>query len=66
MCRAGTSRVGLLVERLVGQQELVTRPLPAVTDVGRALVSGGAVLGDGQIALIVDLDAMSRTTKVAA
>jgi two-component system chemotaxis sensor kinase CheA len=66
VCRAGTSRVGLLVERLVGQQELVTRPLPAVTDVGRALVSGGAVLGDGQIALIVDLDAMSRTTKVAA
>jgi two-component system chemotaxis sensor kinase CheA len=66
VCRAGSSRVGLLVERLVGQQELVTRPLPAVTDVRRALVSGGAVLGDGQIALIVDLDAMSRTTKVAA
>jgi len=66
VCRAGTARVGLLVERLVGQQELVTRPLPAVTDVRRALVSGGAVLGDGQIALIVDLDAMSRNTKVAA
>jgi len=66
VCRAGQTRVGLLVERLVGQQELVTRPLPAVTDARRALVSGGAVLGDGQIALIVDLDAMSNHTKVAA
>jgi two-component system, chemotaxis family, sensor kinase CheA len=66
VCRSGTSRIGLLVERLVGQQELVTRPLPAVTDVRRALVSGGAVLGDGQIALIVDLDSMSRNMKVAA
>jgi chemotaxis protein histidine kinase CheA len=37
-----------------------------VTAARRALVSGGAVLGDGQIALIVDLDAMSCNTKVAA
>jgi two-component system chemotaxis sensor kinase CheA len=65
VCRAGANRVGLLVERLVGQQELVTRPLPAVTDAQRALVSGGAVLGNGQIALIVDLDALGKQTKAA-
>jgi two-component system chemotaxis sensor kinase CheA len=41
----------------VGQRELVTRPLPP--DVGdRAAVSGGAVLSDGSIALIVDCDAI--------
>ncbi len=65
VCRAGANRVGLLVEKLVGQQELVTRPLPAVTDAQRALVSGGAVLGNGQIALIVDLDALGKQTKAA-
>jgi two-component system chemotaxis sensor kinase CheA len=50
-------RVALAVQRLVGQRELVTRPLPP--DVGeRAAVSGGAVLSDGSIALIVDCDAI--------
>lgn len=50
-------RVALAVQRLVGQRELVTRPLPP--DVGeRAAVSGGAVLSDGNIALIVDCDAI--------
>ena len=53
--RAGDRRIGLIVEQLIGQQELVTRPLPPVID-GGAAVSGGAVLGDGQIALIVDCD----------
>jgi two-component system chemotaxis sensor kinase CheA len=66
VCRAGATRVGLMVDRLVGQQELVTRPLPAVTDAQRALVSGGAVLGNGEIALIVDLDALGKQTKAAA
>jgi two-component system, chemotaxis family, sensor kinase CheA len=64
--RSGASRIGLMVERLVGQQELVTRPLPAVTDGRRALVSGGAVLGDGEIALIVDLDAVGLHAKAVA
>jgi two-component system chemotaxis sensor kinase CheA len=63
--RAGTERVGLVVERLVGQQELVTRPLPALTDAQRACVSGGAVLGDGQIALIVDIDSLVSQAKAA-
>jgi two-component system, chemotaxis family, sensor kinase CheA len=50
-------RLALAVQRLVGQRELVTRPLPA--DVAnRAAVSGGAVLSDGRIALIVDCDAV--------
>jgi two-component system chemotaxis sensor kinase CheA len=50
-------RLALAVQRLVGQRELVTRPLPPdVAD--RAAVSGGAVLSDGRIALIVDCDAV--------
>ena len=57
--RSREKSVGLIVGRLIGQQELVTRPLPAVVE-GTAAVSGGAVLGDGQIALIVDCDEIVR------
>jgi two-component system chemotaxis sensor kinase CheA len=50
-------RVALAVEKLVGQRELVTRPLPP--EIGdRSAVSGGAVLSNGTIALIVDCDAI--------
>ena len=42
---------------MVGQHELVTRPLPPEISDGAAL-SGAAVLSDGQIALIVDCDAV--------
>ena len=45
--------------KLVGQQELVTRPLPSEV-AEHAALSGGAVLPDGQIALIVDCDALGE------
>jgi two-component system, chemotaxis family, sensor kinase CheA len=49
--------IALRVDGLVGQRELVVRPLPEelVTD---APVSGAAVLSDGDIALIVDADGL--------
>jgi two-component system chemotaxis sensor kinase CheA len=55
--RGGNERFALAVSRLVGQHELVTRPLPPEVADGAAL-SGAAVLSDGQIALIVDCDAV--------
>jgi two-component system chemotaxis sensor kinase CheA len=55
--RGGNERFALAVARLVGQHELVTRPLPPEVADGAAL-SGAAVLSDGQIALIVDCDAV--------
>jgi two-component system chemotaxis sensor kinase CheA len=59
LVRSGDQRIALAVEQLVGQRELVTRPLPPeVAD--SAAVSGGAVLSDGSIALIVDCDALSH------
>jgi two-component system chemotaxis sensor kinase CheA len=68
--RGQDRRLALAVTRLVGQRELVTRPLPAdVAD--SAAVSGGAVLSDGRIALIVDCDAVEssgadRAPRIAA
>ncbi len=55
--RGGTERFAMTVTKLVGQHELVTRPLPPEVSDGAAL-SGAAVLSDGQIALIVDCDAV--------
>jgi two-component system chemotaxis sensor kinase CheA len=58
--RGQDRRLALAVTHLVGQRELVTRPLPSdVAD--RAAVSGGAVLSDGRIALIVDCDAVDSS-----
>jgi two-component system chemotaxis sensor kinase CheA len=58
LVRGEDRRLGLAVDQLVGQRELVTRPLPSVVSDGEP-VSGGAVLADGRIALIVDCDAMA-------
>ncbi|MDW5597690.1 chemotaxis protein CheA [Conexibacter stalactiti] len=56
--RGRDRRLALAVGTLVGQRELVTRPLPPeVSD--RAAVSGGAVLSNGEISLIVDCDALT-------
>ena len=63
LVRGGDRRLGLTVDQLVGQRELVTRPLPSVISDGQP-VSGGAVLADGQIALIVDCDALAQGLNV--
>jgi two-component system, chemotaxis family, sensor kinase CheA len=58
LLQAGTGEtIALRVDALVGQHELVVRPLPEglVTDVP---VSGAAVLSDGDIALVVDADGL--------
>lgn len=63
--RGHDKRIGLTVDELVGQRELVTRPLPPIVSEGQP-VSGGAVLADGQIALIVDCDALAANLNNSA
>ena len=46
-------------------RELVTRPLPPEVAENSAL-SGAAVMSDGQIALIVDCDALETATPALA
>lgn len=56
---SGRRRLGLLVERLRGQQELVVRAVDArCNDSG--LVAGASVLGDGRVALVLDELAVVR------
>jgi two-component system chemotaxis sensor kinase CheA len=54
---SGTRRIALAVSALAGQRELVIRRLPHTVS-RRALATGGAVLPDGGIALVVDCDAL--------
>jgi two-component system chemotaxis sensor kinase CheA len=65
LVRSADRRLALAVDRLVGQRELVTRPLPPEAT-GSVGVSGGAVLSDGSIALIVDCDAISSPAPTPA
>lgn len=53
---AAEKRVGLLVSRLIGQQEVVIKPLDAMkTDQKAGPVSGATVRDDGGVSLIVDV-----------
>jgi two-component system, chemotaxis family, sensor kinase CheA len=61
--RAGERRLALAVGRLLGQRELVTRPLPRDAG-GHPAVTSGAVLPDGAIALAVDCDALRAQATV--
>ena len=52
--RPDDRQIGLIVDGLVGEQEIVIKPLgQLVGDV--AGVSGAAILGDGSVALILDV-----------
>ncbi|SDM64935.1 two-component system, chemotaxis family, sensor kinase CheA [Fictibacillus solisalsi] len=47
---------GLTVDGLIGQQEIVLKPLGNYLDA--PFVSGAAILGDGQVALIIDCNSL--------
>lgn len=50
----GEERVGLMVSQLIGQQEIVIKPLDEFIDKG-GTVSGATVRDDGGVSLIVDV-----------
>lgn len=58
--RSGDRRLALAVDHLIGQRELVTRALPTGVAGDVKSFSGGAVLSNGEIALIVDCDALAE------
>lgn len=53
----GDKRAGLVVDELVGQQEIVVKQYDGVRG-GLALFSGATILGDGAPALIVDVSSL--------
>jgi two-component system chemotaxis sensor kinase CheA len=59
--RGAAGSLAVTVTTLFGQRELVTRPLPPEVAENSAL-TGAAVMSDGQIALIVDCDALEPSS----
>jgi len=60
----GDIRKGLVVDRLVGQQEIVIKPLDTSL-CGSSSIGGATVLGDGRVALIIDLRGTQERSSVA-
>ena len=53
----GTQRVGFIVDQLVGQEEVVIKPLGGLLH-GTAGMAGATITGDGRIALILDIPSL--------
>jgi two-component system chemotaxis sensor kinase CheA len=50
----GNRKYGLVVDSLIGQEDIVIKSLGKIFNDVR-IFSGGAILGDGSIALILDV-----------
>ncbi|WP_026692469.1 chemotaxis protein CheA [Peribacillus kribbensis] len=57
--RKGSKMAGLVVDQFIGQQEVVLKPLGSYLNSVFA-ISGATILGDGQVALIVDCNALIK------
>ena len=55
----GTQRVAFIVDQLIGQEEVVIKPLGKMLQ-GTPGMSGATITGDGRIALILDVPSMLK------
>lgn len=55
----GTQRVGFVVDQLIGQEEVVIKPLGKMLN-GTPGMAGATITGDGTIALILDVPSMLK------
>jgi two-component system chemotaxis sensor kinase CheA len=57
--KAGMKHFGLIVDRVIGTEEIVVKPMHATLK-NLGIYSGATVMGDGQVALILDIDGVAR------
>jgi len=55
--KRGDAQAGLVVDNLIGQQEIVIKSLGKYIN-GNKLISGATILGDGEVALILDVNTL--------
>lgn len=61
--RSGKTQVGLIVDKLIGEQEVVVKSLSTI--IGEISgISSAAILGDGQVTLIVDVQSLFKLVSV--
>jgi two-component system chemotaxis sensor kinase CheA len=54
-------QVGIIVDELIGQQEIVVKSLDQFIG-GAEGLSGASILGDGQVVLILDVNSLVKST----
>lgn len=63
--RHGSTQAGLLVDELLGNQQIVVKPLSRIFDRG-AGISASALTGTGRVALILDVSTLLRAVEHSA
>ena len=56
--KKGDQLAGLVVDELIGQQEIVIKSLGKYINCSSRLISGATIIGDGEVALIVDANVL--------
>jgi two-component system chemotaxis sensor kinase CheA len=63
--QADGRRFGLVVDQVLNTEEIVVKPLSSrIKSAG--VYAGATILGDGRVALILDIQALARTSQLAA
>lgn len=55
--KRGDKQAGLVIDNLLGQQEIVIKPLGKYINIHK-MISGATILGDGEVALIIDSNSL--------
>ena len=56
--KKGEKQAGLVVDSLIGQQEIVIKSLGKYINNGNNIIGGATILGDGEVALILDVNTL--------
>ncbi|MDE5864766.1 MAG: chemotaxis protein CheW, partial [Lachnospiraceae bacterium] len=55
--KKGDKQTALVIDNLIGQQEIVIKPLGKYINIHK-MISGATILGDGEVALIIDSNSL--------
>ena len=62
--QVGDKEIGLIVDRVIGEQEIVIRPLPGFLPRCRA-IAGVATIGEGEFVLVLDVPTLGNVSAAA-
>jgi len=57
--KVGSKKFGLIIDKMIGTEEIVVNALPQ-TIKSLGIYSGTTILGDGEVALVLDIDGISK------
>lgn len=61
--KLGQQQLGLIVDKIIGIEEIVVKPISQYLNFNH-LYSGASILGDGDVALIIDILAVAKQEKI--